>query len=358
MGINLLILTKYNTLGASSRLRLIQYLNSFKAVGFNCTINSLIDDQSLRYRYAHGRYPFLSLLFSYIKRLILLLSINKYNLILIEKEVFPWLPYLFEKFLLRGSLYALDYDDAVFLNYNNSDNFLINFLLKNKLSKLMRNSSLAICGSSYLVDFAKSSGCQFVGFIPTVIDLDRYFVKNISQNYSADTIIICWIGSPSTVKYLNLISQSLRSLSLRVRFVLRVIGAKFSLEGVNVECHDWFESTEVSLISECHIGIMPLALNEWELGKCGYKLIQYMACGLPVVATDFGANSDIVEHGLTGYLVQSDSDWEHALFALILNADLRRQMGDLGRISVETNYCLQVAGPKVAAYIKTATKFE
>ena len=114
----------------------------------------------------------------------------------------------------------------------------------------------------------------------------------------------------------------------------------------------------MSLISECDVGIMPLALNEWELGKCGYKLIQYMACALPVVATDFGANSDIVEHGVNGFLAQNDTDWESKLLDLFLNADLRHRMGCLGRINVEKKYCVQVTGPIVSECIKRVIRYE
>jgi glycosyltransferase involved in cell wall biosynthesis len=96
---------------------------------------------------------------------------------------------------------------------------------------------------------------------------------------------------------------------------------------------------------------MPLPDTPWMRGKCGYKLIQYMACGLPVVASPVGVNADIVEHGVNGFLVETPDDWSRALKTLIGNPDLRRQMGAAGRKRVEERYSLQVYGPRVASLL-------
>ena len=117
---------------------------------------------------------------------------------------------------------------------------------------------------------------------------------------------------------------------------------------------DWSEDREVDLIQGMAIGIMPLDDSPWARGKCGYKLIQYMACGLPVVASPTGVNSEIVEHGVNGFLASSEDEWREALAKLLNSAELRRKMGDAGRLKVERQYSLQACAPKIAELLRQA----
>jgi hypothetical protein len=102
------------------------------------------------------------------------------------------------------------------------------------------------------------------------------------------------------------------------------------------------------------IGIMPLTDTPWARGKCGYKLIQYMACGLPVVASPVGVNADIVEHGVNGFLASTETEWRSALGTLLSDANLRHRMGMAGRQKIERDYSLQVWAPKVAGMLHDA----
>jgi len=101
------------------------------------------------------------------------------------------------------------------------------------------------------------------------------------------------------------------------------------------------------------IGVMPMPDTPWTRGKCGYKLIQYMACGLPVVAAPVGVNAEIVEHGVNGFLASTDQEWREALSTLLANPELRRRMGAAGRKKVEEHYSLQVWGPRVAELLRS-----
>jgi hypothetical protein len=123
-----------------------------------------------------------------------------------------------------------------------------------------------------------------------------------------------------------------------------------------LEILPWAEDTEVTLIQSMDIGVMPLPDTPWTRGKCGYKLIQYMACGLPVVASPVGVNRDIVEHGVNGFLAESDDEWRAAVDALLNDADLRRRMGAAGRKKVEEQYSLQVWGPRVAQMLRSVAE--
>ena len=134
---------------------------------------------------------------------------------------------------------------------------------------------------------------------------------------------------------------------------LRIVGARpdAAREGAFV-FEPWSEATEVPLIQTFDIGIMPLTDTPWARGKCGYKLIQYMACGLPVIASPVGVNADIVEHGVNGFLADTEEEWAQAISTLLNDRELRRRMGAAGRKKVEAEYSLQVWGPKVAAMIR------
>jgi glycosyltransferase involved in cell wall biosynthesis len=238
----------------------------------------------------------------------------------------------------------VDYDDAVFHNYDLSGNPFKRFMA-DKIDRVMRQAALVTCGNSYIAERARAAGSRRVEIVPTVIDLERYSIAAPEKNIP---LVIGWIGSPSTVKYLETVAITLKELAAECPLELRVVGAQFSLPGLDVVCVPWSEATEVNEIQKIDIGIMPLVDSPWERGKCGYKLVQYMACGLPVVASPVGVNEEIVTHGVNGYLARTSDDWLNAFRMLCADAESRRKMGALGRLSVEQKYCLQVMAPQVA----------
>jgi glycosyltransferase involved in cell wall biosynthesis len=221
----------------------------------------------------------------------------------------------------------------------------------------MAKAALVVCGNAYLAQRATAAGAARVEQLPTVIDLSRYTLQSRPQavgNVQDPVPRIVWIGSPSTAKYLALLAEPLQVLAQTMPFVLRVVGAQFALPGVQVECVPWSEATEVADIAACDVGVMPLQDSAWERGKCGYKLIQYMACGLPVVASDVGVNGEIVQAGVNGYLARNNDEWLNALKALLSDAAVRHQFGLLGRQRVEDVYCIQKTGPVFAQWFAEA----
>lgn len=348
----ILILSRYGKLGASSRLRSFQYLPWFERAGLEVDVFYLIDDQMLIKKYSAGRYGFLNMVTAYVRRIRKMLQRNDYDLLWIEKEALPWLPAGFERFLLRGRPYALDFDDAIFHNYDRHRLGAVRRIFGKRIDELMSGAALVTAGNDYLADRARAAGAQWVEFVPTVIDLDRY--PNQSMRNLPDCKTIVWIGSPSTAQYLELLAGPLAKLAKTHDFTLLVIGANFSLPGVDVKCRQWSESTEVENIAAADIGIMPLLNTPWELGKCGYKLIQYMACGLPVVASPVGVNCQIVTDGENGFLAADTQAWEDRLRALLNNDELRSTMGRAGRLKVENKYCIQKSGPQLSKFLKQA----
>lgn len=121
----------------------------------------------------------------------------------------------------------------------------------------------------------------------------------------------------------------------------------FAIDGVPIEIHDWSESSEVRAIQGFDVGIMPLPDEPWMRGKCGFKLIQYMGCGIPVIASPVGINRDIVRHGENGWLADDTGEWLTALERLVANTRLRREMGRLGRQIATENYSLDTMAPRL-----------
>ena len=350
----ILVLTRYGHLGASSRIRFLQYLPWLENAGFEFSISPLLSDEQLKKRYSEGAYGFSSLLKAYWRRIRTLMQVRRFDMAWIQKEALPWFPAWLERWMLYKVPYVLDYDDATFHNYDRHPSAWVRFLYGRRIDHLMRDARLVVTGNECLAHRARTSGAPLVEIVPSVIDLFRYSVRR-DLRPSPHVLRIVWIGSPSTVSYFALLRNSLAELSQQFTYELWIIGGnKIDLPGVDVKYREWAEDSEVSLIQACDIGVMPLLDSPWERGKCGFKLIQYMACGKPVVASPVGINTQLVEQGVNGYLAESSQEWVQALAALMADADLRQRMGAAGRAKVEHDYTIQVNAPRLVAMLRTA----
>lgn len=343
----ILLLSKYSRMGASSRLRTLQFIPYLEANGFKCTVKNLFDDEYLCALYTHERRVPVAIASLYLKRLIMLFGFFRYDLIWVEKEIFPYLPAFAEKLLrLFGKAYVVDYDDAIFHNYDLSGNLAVRKLMGHKIDAVMRNSVCVIAGNSYLAERARTAEAPRVKIIPTVVDHTRYRSR---QDSSSEGLVIGWIGSPSTQKFVLGIRDALIKVCQVHNARLMLVGAAPQIvgefPGLQVEVVPWSEESEAELISLMDIGIMPLPDGPWEKGKCGYKLIQYMACAVPVIASPVGVNVDIVTSSYSGLLAGSLVEWENALSHLLASPKQRRVMGMAGRKAVENNYSLRVQAP-------------
>lgn len=353
--VKVLVLTKYDRLGASSRMRSLQYFPWLEQTGLVLTVQSLLSDVALSKRYQQGNYNIWSLLKAYYRRISILRARRQFDVVWIEKEALPWFPLWVERSLLRGVPYVLDYDDAIFHNYDQHPNIWIRRILGRRLDGLMADARLVVGGNGYLAQRAGDAGAAWVEVVPTVIDIERYPAPQKELSARIEVPRIVWIGSPATAHYLQEIREALQALSMCVPYVLRIIGGgSVDLPGVEVESINWAETTEFESISACMIGIMPLADSLWERGKCGYKLIQYMACGLPVVASGVGVNPEIVQHDENGLIANTTDEWVSALSQLLASPILCAQMGAAGRRTVEREYCIQKTGPKIAQLLQVA----
>ena len=328
-------------MGASSRLRSYQYIKFLESSGYEVTVRPLYNDKYLENLYNSGKRKYLHIIYFYLRRIVHLYNIDKYDLIWIEKELFPYLPRFMESVLkFSQKPYIVDYDDAVPHNYNQSPNLLVNIFLKNKLSSLLKNASIVITGNKYLKTICLEAGALKVKIIPTVVDTARYKIK---RKHPSELIQIGWIGTPNTSKYIDVVRNTLLQLREKYNVGLIVIGDdSFFIEGIPIKNITWEEGTEINSLNEIDIGIMPLHKSLWEHGKCGYKLIQYLALGKPVVATPIGVNLDIVNKKV-GFLADNDIEWYKSLEKLILNPELRELMGNAGIDLVNNKYSKSIA---------------
>jgi glycosyltransferase involved in cell wall biosynthesis len=348
-----LLLTRYGHRGGSSRLRAYQYLPYLSEQGIDVTVSSLLPDAYLEDLYQGRRPRWGPILRSYLTRCFRLLAAKpRFDLLWIEYELFPWLPALAERWLsLRGIPYVVDYDDPIYHRYDLHASALVRLVLRKKIDVIMRQATVVIVCNEYLGEQARLAGARRIEFLPTVVNLDRYPQTPAS---SGPVLTVGWTGSPSTVKYLKAVGPMLADFCRTRNARLVVVGAREAgLKGVPTDVRPWTESTEVQDIVTFDVGIMPLPDEPWERGKCGFKLIQYMACARPVVASPVGVNSQIVEHNVNGFLARTDQEWRSALDALC-DATLRTRQGNAGRQRVEALYCTRVTAPRLARILKSA----
>ena len=341
----ILVLTRYARLGSSSRVRFYQYFPYLQANGAKITCQSFFDNRYIQRLYWGKAYSANSLVAAYVKRLLILGQTKRFDLLWIEKELFPLFPAGFE-YLLHGLgvPYVVDYDDAVFHRYEMHNNTMVRSLLRNKIDHVMKNAKIVVAGNQYIADRAIKAGAQNTIILPSVVDVDRYRTNAIG---ASENIKIGWIGSPVTVPNLDVLREALVRFAIEVSLEFVLIGAGEAKLSPVIKTKNlvWNENDEYLIGREFDVGVMPLIDGPFERGKCGYKLIQYMAAGLPVIASPVGVNSTIVEHGVNGYLATSTHEWLFAFQQLAESAERRAEMGKAGRQKAKSLYDLKVTGP-------------
>lgn len=349
----LLALTRYSSLGSSSRVRFYQYVPYLTSCGVELQVAPLLGDDYVRSLYSGRRQSVLSVVMAYINRVAKLMNSRSFDLLWVEKELFPWFPAWVESSLAGlGVPYAADYDDAVFYRYDMHANPIIRALLGKSIDSIMRHATTVVVGNDYLAEHARHAGASRIEYLPSVVDINRYSIRE----QTGEQFRIGWIGSPITAPYLGLIRDALEEVSKQIgaRLVLVGAGDQDPLPGVAKEVLPWSEDSEVAHIQSFDVGIMPLPDGPFEQGKCGYKLIQYMACGLPVIASPVGVNTRIVEQGKTGFLASNNVDWVQVLVMLSKDAGMRNELGKAGRKKIEQEYSLQVAAPRLLEILTKA----
>jgi glycosyltransferase involved in cell wall biosynthesis len=345
--------TRYGRKAASTRQRLLQYVPHLAAAGIEVDWHPLLSDEYVD-NLASGRgFSRMEVATAYLKRMRDLVSRQVGDAVWVYAELFPYLPGWFETLAFRaGKPVIYDFDDAFFHNYDAHPNALVRRILGGKFQPLLTGAAAACCGNSYLEDYA-ARFCRRTMVLPTVVDTGLYLPVD---RPGTSAPVIGWIGSPSTWSFMRPLLPLLAELAQSHGVRVKVIGAGKAAEEhrfPGLEIVDWHEDREIADVQSLDIGIMPLPDERWARGKSGYKLIQYMACGLPVVASPVGVNEEIVTDGVNGLLVRDVAEWRTALLSLIENTELRRRLGEAGRRRALDHYSLEVHAPRLAELIRS-----
>ena len=355
--LKLLALSPVPAEGAGCRFRVMQYVPALEQAGFSVTVAPFFDAAFFDLVYKPGHYveKFGAFVRQSVERLKLLMTRNRYDAFFVYREAYPFGPALFEALLSQaaGRPIVYDFDDAIFLNNSSEANQFASALkYPQKVAAIIKRSALVLAGNEYLATYARRYN-PAVSVLPTCVDTD-VFVPRRSPRPASEAPVVGWIGTPTTATYLKSLGPSLSRLASRHSFVLRVSGSGAPLEfdGVTATNERWSLANEVELFNTCDIGVYPLKDDEWAKGKCGFKAIQFMACGVPVVAAAVGVNTEIIQDGVNGFLASNEREWDDKLGRLLGDADLRCRLGAAGRKTIEQRYSLAVNAPRLASMLR------
>ena len=329
------------------RLKYEQYFEYLRGKGYRISVSPFFEPCFFKILYTPGSYTkkIIGTLWGYAKRAIQILRLPFYDGIYICLYVTPFGDSFFERLyrlLSRKMIY--DIDDLVFMGRTSKYNSLVARLRgPGKYFYLMKAADHVITCTPYLDSTVRKYNSKTTD-ISSTVNTDKYVPI---ESYANDhRLILGWSGSHSNVPYLRLLEPVLRRLREQYDFKLLVIGTSgFDIEGIDVEAIPWNESTEVRDLRRIDIGLYPLPNEEWVLGKSGLKALQYMALGIPTLATAIGTNFRVMENNVSGFLVQSDDEWLTQLGNLLREPDLRRRIGKSGRDRVQKYYSVRANAP-------------
>jgi L-malate glycosyltransferase len=327
------------------RLKYEQYFDYFRKHNIEVSVNPFmtVRFQNIVYKKGHFLEKGFWTIYGYIKRFLLLFTLREYDLVYIFLWVTPFGPPIFEQLYTKiAKRIIYDIDDLVYLpeSKSSANNLFAKLKGRNKPLFLMRKANHVITCTPYLDSFVRKYNLHTTD-ISSTIDTDKYRPKE-SYSITSRKFVLGWSGSHSTSKYLHLLHPVFKQLQQEgFLFKLLVMGDEsFQIEGIEVDAVPWKESYEVEVINRFDIGLYPLPDEQWVYGKSGLKALQYMAAGIPTVATALGANFRIIENDVNGYLAKNESDWLLYLKQLMKEEALRKRIGLKGAEVVEKYFSI------------------
>jgi glycosyltransferase involved in cell wall biosynthesis len=329
----------------SQRLKFEQYYPFFREAGYELTISPFMSRSFWKVIYKKGHYlqKIWHTLAGYARRSKDLLRAGKYDLVYIHLWVTPLGPPWFERLFRKASKKIIfDIDDLIYLKDMKSNATPLISKLKGggKPIYLMKKADHVITCTPYLDSFVRKYNPHTTD-ISSTVDTEQYKVKP-GYNLKEEKIVLGWSGSLSTAKYLHILDDVFRRLRQRIDFKLLVIGdGNFRIDGIEVEAYPWSKERELPTLSRFDIGLYPLPDEEWVYGKSSLKAIQYMAMGIPTVATAIGTNFRVIENDVSGILVNNDEEWIEKLIMLATSETTRERIGMRARQRVEEKFSLK-----------------
>lgn len=336
--------------GASSRQRVLQYVPWLKQHGLQVQVRPFMSRTLYRILYQPGRVPHKIAMASIALagRLRDLVRAARADVVVVHREALPLGTAFIERVMARlAPALIFDFDDAIWLPHAAwANSWTRRFRNAEKTATIARISAHVIVGNRTLAAYAQRYNSR-VSVIPTPVDTDRFSCA--PPRAPSSEMVIGWIGSHSTARYLESLVGPLEALSRRYPGLrIHVIGDGPSpLRLPNVATIPWALEREQDELHRFDIGIMPMSDDEWARGKCGFKALLYMSVGIPVVASPVGVNQEIVREGVNGFLCRTESEWTSRLAQLIGDHALRARLGQAGRAIVDAEYSLRVQAPRL-----------
>jgi len=337
-------LASTSSLGPASRYRIYQFQKYFEEAQIDLEILPALPDTWLRAEQKSGlgrRCARIGAgMHGLMRRIKQMSALKAAQLVIIEREIFPKLPNQLEKWLLpQGCKYGVELDDAIYLSPGREQ----------KYPQFLKRSAFVIAGNQQIADWVRPHQDN-VHVVPTCVPVQAYEAK---QNYQMTAPArIGWVGLPSNLPYVSAILPSIQSVFDKHACEIYVLSGRAPQWSIPHQFEPWDANREPESISNFDIGIMPLPQTPYAAGKCGLKILQYMAAGVPVIASAVGVNQTIIEDGVNGILVHNPNDWAEALERLLTDQDLREKLGRAGRQRVESGYSTEAWGPKLVALYK------
>lgn len=359
----MLVLCPYpQGVAAGQRLKYEQYFADWRAQGWEIEVSSYMDRAMWDVVWEPGHLPAKSLgvLRGHLRRIRDLFRVHRYDLVYVFMWVTPVGTSLFERLVRRlATSLVYDVEDNILGEQQGGVSLNPNPLARllkgaSKARFLIRTADHVVTSSPFLNDFCLTINARRAcTYISSSVDTDRF---EPATPYSNDRpVTIGWTGTFSSKVYLDLLRGVFQRLAARLPFKLRVIGNfDYALPGVDLEVLRWSAEEEVAQLQALDIGVYPLPIDDWVLGKSGLKAIQYMAFALPCVATDVGTTPLLIRHGENGLLVRTEAEWEAALEELIRDPALRRRLGEAARKDAVANYSTAAIAGQYRAVIASA----
>lgn len=360
---NVLALASYPVEAAATRYRLQQFTGPLAERGIKLSVRPFFDSNLFTSLYDRNALPLtmMRLLRAALLRSKDVFAARNADVVLIQREAMLFGPPLIEWLVARvfRRPMVLDLDDATYVSYTSPTYGKLGKALKwaGKTDDLIRFASLVTCGNRTIADYVKSKGAA-ARIIPTVVDTEVF--KPVPKTKHGPPVL-GWIGTHSTFPYLETIFPVLQDLAMTHRFRVKIVGGgakEVNIPGVEVDNLEWKLEREVEDFQSIDIGLYPidssLYAEKWAAGKSGFKAIQYMAVGIPYVATPVGAIEEIGEDRVTHFQARTNEDWYEALKRLLSDSKLRETMGDAGRDRVVEHYSLSDQAKKLAEALQHA----
>lgn len=337
----------------SQRFRFEQYFSLLKEKGYEFQVANFLNEGNWRDFYHKGKAldKALALVSGIFCRITMLSIVRKFDFIFVHREAMPVGPPVIEwviaKLFRMKIIY--DFDDAIWLTDQQDETFVRRKAKwRSKVGHVCKWAYKVSVGNNYLCNYARKFNSHVV-YNPSIVDtINHHNPRLLSRKNDPRTLTIGWTGSHSTIKYLTEIADILKQIEATHQHVRIVIIADRRPETFPLSSFgfiEWNLDTEIQDLSEIDIGLMPLPNDEWAQGKCGFKLIQYMALAIPAVASPVGVNTKLIDHGEDGFLADTPNEWYQYLNQLIVNAPQRKMLGERGRIKIMNQYSVSANAP-------------